>query len=132
MTWTAIAATEVAPDDSVRRRVPLNPQHALGLVTVWEHERGRIGLETFYTGTQRLNDNPYRAEAPDYLIIGLLAEQAIGPFRIFLNLENLTDRRQTRWDPIVRPSRATDGRWTVDLYAPSEGRVVNGGVRIGL
>lgn len=132
LTWTATAATEVAPDDSIRRQVPLNPRHALGLVTVWEHERGRIGLETFYTGTQRLDDNPYRAEAPDYLIIGLLAEQAIGPLRVFLNFENLTDRRQTRWDPIVRPSRGTDGRWTVDLYAPSEGRVVNGGVRIGL
>jgi outer membrane receptor for ferrienterochelin and colicins len=132
LTWTGVTATELAPDDSLRRQVPLNPRHALGLVTVWEHERGRIGLETFYTGTQRLDDNPYRAESPDYLIIGVLAEQTIGPFRLFLNLENLTDRRQTRWDPIVRPSRGADGRWTVDLYAPAEGRVVNGGVRLGL
>jgi len=128
-TWTGLFATEVAPDDSLRQRVPLNPRHALGLVTVWEHEKGRIGLETFFTGTQRLDDNPYRTESPSYLIVGLLAEQVVGPLRLFLNFENLTDRRQTRWDPIVRPTRADDGRWTVDLWAPSEGRVVNGGIR---
>lgn len=128
-TWTGLAAAEVAPDDSLRRQVPLNPRHALGLVTVWEHDRGRVGLETFFTGTQRLDDNPYRTESPSYLIVGVLVEQVVGPFRLFLNLENLTDRRQTRWDPIVRPARAEDGRWTVDLYAPSEGRVVNGGIR---
>lgn len=128
-TWTGLATTEVAPDDSLRRRVPLNPRHAVGLVTVWEHDKGRVGLETFFTGTQRLDDNPYRTESPSYLIVGLLVEQVVGPFRLFLNLENLTDRRQTRWDPIVRPTRAEDGRWTVDLYAPSEGRVMNGGIR---
>jgi len=131
-TWTGLAATEVPPDDSLRQRVPLNPRHALGLVTVWEHQRGRVGLETFFTGSQRLDDNPYRSESPSYLIVGLLAEQVVGPFRLFLNFENLTDRRQTRWDPIVRPTRAEDGRWTVDLYAPSEGRVVNGGLRLAL
>lgn len=128
-TWTGVTATEVAPGSTMREQVPLNPRHALGLVTIWEHERGRVGLETFYTDTQRLEDNPYRTEAPAYLIVGMLAEQAVGPVKLFLNLENLTDRRQIRWDPIVRPSRAADGRWTVDLYAPAEGRTINGGVR---
>jgi iron complex outermembrane receptor protein len=132
LTYTGIAASEVAVDDSVRRTVPLNPRHAAGLVTVWEHERGRVGLETFVTGEQRLDENPYRTSSPAYLIVGVLAEHRVGPVRLFLNLENLTDRRQTRWDPIVRPTRADDGRWTVDLWAPAEGRVVNGGVRIGL
>ena len=37
---------------------------------------------------------------------------------------------QTREDPLVRPSRAPDGRWTVDAWAPLEGRTLNGGVRI--
>jgi iron complex outermembrane receptor protein len=132
LTYTGLVGSEVAPDDSVRRTVPLNPRHAAGLVTVWEHERGRVGLETFVTGGQRLDENPYRESSPTYVILGLLAEQRVGPVRLFLNLENLTDRRQTRWDPIVRPTRADDGRWTVDLWAPAEGRVVNGGVRIGL
>jgi len=38
--------------------------------------------------------------------------------------------RQTRWDPLIRPTRAGDGRWTVDGWAPLEGRNINGGVRL--
>lgn len=129
-TWTALLTSELAPGDSVRQRVPLNPANAAGVVAVWEHPRGRVGAEFFFTGSQRLDGNPYRASSPAYLIAGVLAEHQAGPLRLFLNLENLTDRRQTRWDPIVRPTRADDGRWTVDLYAPAEGRVVNGGVRL--
>jgi len=51
--------------------------------------------------------------------------------RLFLNGENLADTRQTRWDdPFLRPDRAADGRWTVDAWAPLDGRVINGGVRV--
>jgi outer membrane receptor for ferrienterochelin and colicins len=39
--------------------------------------------------------------------------------------------RQTKHDPLVLPARAPDGRWTTDAWAPLEGRVVNGGVRLG-
>ncbi|NUN02412.1 MAG: hypothetical protein HUU41_14965 [Bryobacteraceae bacterium] len=49
--------------------------------------------------------------------------------RLFLNLENLTNVRQTRWNSLLRPNRAPDGRWTVDAWAPLDGRVINGGVR---
>jgi outer membrane receptor for ferrienterochelin and colicins len=48
-----------------------------------------------------------------------------------LNAENLGGVRQTQWDPLVRPSRAVDGRWTVDAWAPLDGRVINGGIRLG-
>jgi len=63
---------------------------------------------------------------------GFLIEHRFGPLRAFLNAENLTDTRQTRWDPILRPTRAVDGRWTVDGWAPLEGRVFNGGIRWAL
>ena len=49
--------------------------------------------------------------------------------KLFLNLENLGNVRQSRWDPMLLPGRAVDGRWTVDAWAPLEGRVINGGVR---
>jgi iron complex outermembrane receptor protein len=55
---------------------------------------------------------------------------AVGRSRIFLNVENVADVRQTREHPLVRPARAVDGRWTVDAWAPIEGRTFNGGVRI--
>jgi len=31
---------------------------------------------------------------------------------------------------LIRPDRAVDGRWTVDAWAPLEGRNINGGVRV--
>jgi outer membrane receptor for ferrienterochelin and colicins len=50
--------------------------------------------------------------------------------KLFLNLENLGNVRQSRWDPLLLPRRAMDGRWTVDAWAPLDGRVINGGVRL--
>ncbi|HEX9895450.1 MAG TPA: TonB-dependent receptor, partial [Gemmatimonadales bacterium] len=129
-TYTGLAATELPPAEATRRRVPYNPSHAIGVVGIWEREgRSRLGAELFFTGRQDTEDDPYRTTTPAYLIVGLLAEHRIGRFRLFLNLENLTDRRQSRYDSIVRPERAPDGRWTVNLWAPAEGRVVNGGIR---
>jgi outer membrane receptor for ferrienterochelin and colicins len=55
----------------------------------------------------------------------------LGRWRLFVNGENLTDVRQTRWQPLVRRQRAPDGRWTVDAWAPLEGRTINGGIRVG-
>jgi outer membrane receptor protein involved in Fe transport len=116
-----------------RRTVPLTPRHSAGAVAMWEqHDRGRIGLELYYTGRQSLEDNPYRNESKPYLHIGLLGEIVLGRYRVFLNLENLLGVRQTREDPLVRPTRAPDGRWTVDAWAPLEGFIANAGVRISL
>ena len=110
---------------------PLTPRHSFGLVGMWEREKaGRIGVESYYTGGQRLEDNPYRSESKPYVLFGFLAEHPIGAFKLFVNVENLTNVRQTRWDPLLRPDRAADGRWTVDAWAPLDGRVLNGGVRL--
>jgi iron complex outermembrane receptor protein len=109
---------------------PLTPRHSAGLVAMWEKDDvGRIGAEVFYTGRQRLEVNPFADESEPYVIVGLLAERQFGRLRIFVNGENLTDVRQTKWQPFVRPSRGIDGRLTVDAWAPLEGRNINGGVR---
>ena len=64
------------------------------------------------------------------MIVGLLVERRFGSFAIFVNGENLTNVLQSSWGPILRPQRGVDGRWTVDAWAPLEGRVINGGVRV--
>jgi iron complex outermembrane receptor protein len=64
------------------------------------------------------------------MILGLLAERQFGHVRLFINGENLTGVRQTQWDSLLLPARAVDGRWTVDAWAPLEGRNVNGGLRL--
>jgi iron complex outermembrane receptor protein len=116
--------------DGLRADVPLTPRHSFGFVGMWEREEwGRVGVESYYTGSQRLEQNPYRDASRRYWIAGVLIEKKLGPVRLFFNMENLTNVRQTRWDPLVRPTRAVDGRWTVDAWAPLDGRVFNGGVR---
>ncbi|XOV85715.1 MAG: TonB-dependent receptor plug domain-containing protein [bacterium] len=126
-------ASEPDEGDVGRRSVPLTPRHSAGLVAIWEvEEKGRIGFEVYYTGTQSLEDNPYRFESDPYFEVGLLGEIIRGRYSFFLNLENLLNVRQTREDVLVRPNRTPDGRWTVDAWASLEGFVANAGIRIQL
>jgi len=111
--------------------VPLTPRHSIGLVGMWERENvGRVGIEWYYTGRQRLEENPFRTISTPYAVVGLLAERQFGHLRLFINGENLTGVRQTRFDPMLRPTRAADGRWTVDAWAPLDGTNINGGIRL--
>ena len=127
--YTYVRARETV--NAVQQDVPLTPRHSAGLVGMWEKEDvGRVGIEWYYTGTQSLDENPYRMTSEPYMILGLLAEKQFGRIRLFVNGENLTGVRQTRWDPLLLPTRAVDGRWTVDAWAPLEGRNINGGLRV--
>jgi outer membrane receptor for ferrienterochelin and colicins len=128
-TYTYVRARETV--DGVDQDVPQTPRHSAGVVGMWEVEDvGRVGVEWYFTGRQALEENPYREVSDSYVIIGLLGEKQFGKIRLFVNGENLTGVRQTRWDPLLRPSRAVDGRWTVDAWAPLEGRNINGGIRL--
>jgi outer membrane receptor for ferrienterochelin and colicins len=144
-TYTLLRSTECDLDSDAaraglrltgcdRHEVALTPRHAIGVVTTVEQEgKSRVGLELYYTGRQRLENNPYRAESRPYLIVGLMGERAVetraGTARLFLNFENLTNVRQTRDDRLVLPSRGLGGRWTTDAWTDLAGFTVNGGVR---
>jgi len=129
--YVFVGAREPNPSGIGRRRVPQTPKHTAGLVAMWEqHGRGRIGLEAYYTGRQSLDDNPYRTRSKRYVELGALAEITLGKISLFVNAENILNVRQTRTDPILRPARAPDGRWTVDAWAPTDGFVANAGVRL--
>jgi iron complex outermembrane receptor protein len=128
-TYTYVHARETI--DGFGQDVPQTPRHSAGVVGMWEVEDvGRVGIEWYYTGQQALEENPYRTFSEPYMIVGALAERQFGRIRLFINGENLSGVRQTKWDPLLRPTRAVDGRWTVDAWAPLEGRNVNGGIRI--
>ncbi len=128
---TAASGGGAGPRADARAEVPLTPRHYAALdVMVESQRRGRAGIEVYYVGHQVLDDNPYRTVAPGQIIVGALVERRVGPVRLFANAENLAGRRQTQHDPLVRPARHPDGRWTVDAWAPLDGRVVNGGIRL--
>ena len=130
LTHMYLWSTEPNPDAPGERETPLNPRHAATFDLLREIGPARVGFEVFYTGRQSLDDNPYRTRGYPYVLFGGLIDWAVGRARIFLNVENLGDVRQTQDDPLVRPTRAPDGRWTVDAWTPLEGRTLNGGVRI--
>jgi iron complex outermembrane receptor protein len=130
-TYVHTRSTEPDPSGSGRREVPLTPRHTFGLVGALEAEgRGRIGGEVYYTGLQELEENPYRSRSEPYFVVGFLAEWRVGPARLFLNAENVLDARQTGYDRLVLPAQSPDGRWITDVWAPLEGRALNGGVRL--
>ena len=131
LSYSYVRASELDPGGS-RQDVPLTPRHSLGIVGMWEKEGvARFGIECYYTGEQQLESNPYRDSSRPYVIVGAMGERRISKHvKLFINLENLGNVRQTRWDPILLPSRNVDGRWTVDAWAPLDGRVINGGARL--
>lgn len=131
--YVFVDATEPHPASSGRRRVPLTPRHTAGLVGMWEeHGKGRIGIEAYYTGRQDLENNPYRTYSRPYLHLGVLGELVLGKVSLFVNAENLLNIRQSRYNPLLLPQRAASGQWTVDAWAPLEGFILNGGVRLRL
>ena len=125
-----VTATEV-DGDGTRADVPLTPRRTWGVIAAWErHGTARVGVELYRTGRQRLEDNPYRQESAPYTIFGMLAERRVGRVRLFINFENLTDTRQSRFDRLLLPFPGPTGRRTVDAWAPLDGRTVYGGIRV--
>lgn len=113
-------------NDSGNSDYPLVPNR-INTVLVYETEGDlRIGLEAYYYGSQVLSDG---SKSRDYWITGLMTEKAFGEGNsLFLNFENFTDTRQTRYGPIYTGSIA-EPQFN-DLYAPLDGFVINGGVKI--
>ena len=86
--------------NAVPQDVPLTPPHSAGLVGMLDAEDvGRVGIECYYTGEQSLEETQCRVTSEPYMILGLSAEKPFGRVRLFVNGENLTGVRQTRWDP---------------------------------
>ncbi|MBI3050111.1 MAG: TonB-dependent receptor [Acidobacteria bacterium] len=125
----SVRVGDPGPGGRGRREVPLNPRHAATFDLLKQVGPARIGFEVFYTGRQALDENPFRRRGFPHVLYGGLVDWAVGGSRVYVNVENLGDVRQTREHPLVKPVRGADGRWTVDAWAPLEGRTVNAGVR---
>ena len=130
--WSTLDATEVDAS-GVRHDAPLVPRHTATLDGIIEsNRRGRIGLELDYTGLQALADNPYRTESRSYCQLNALAELRFGKFAVFMNALNVTDVRQTYFDPLIRPKPGPGGDPITAAWAPLDGRTFNLGIRAEL
>lgn len=106
----------------------LTPKNQLSFDATYEIEGSfRFGAESFYTGPQLLSDG---TTGRGYIIFGLLFQKMWKHLDIFVNAENLTDQRQTKWGSIYTGSLTNPD--FKNIYAPLDGIVVNAGIRIKL
>ncbi|QEC52564.1 iron complex outermembrane receptor protein [Anseongella ginsenosidimutans] len=107
---------------------PLVSKHRLNNVLMYEvEEEWKIGLEAYYFGKQTLNDG---TSGKSYWVAGLMLEKLWEGFSIFLNFENLTDTRQAGFGTIYTGD-ITNPAFN-DIYAPMDGFVINGGIKLRL
>jgi iron complex outermembrane receptor protein len=130
--YSHIHATE-ASLSGLRQDAPLVPRNSAELGGILENKkRGRIGLEVGYTGRQALEDDPYRSVSEPYVELNALGEIRFGAVSIFINAINLTNVRQTRFDPLIRRTPGLGGNPITDVWAPLDGRTFNVGIRLDL
>ena len=100
----------------------LTPKHRVTSTLVYENEdKGwKAGLEAFYIGQQSLEDG---TKTSDYWLLGASVQKTIGHFTMVLNVENILDIRQTRYENIV--SGDLNNPVFNELYAPLDGIVGN-------
>ena len=104
---------------------PLTAKHNAGSVLMYESEKWRIGYETFYTGKQFLSNG---TETTDFVTMGLLLMRNFKFGSAFVNFENFTDRRQSRFSPLVLPPH--ENPLFPEIYAPTDGFIFSVGIII--
>ncbi|GBE28713.1 colicin I receptor precursor [bacterium BMS3Bbin03] len=100
----------------------LAPQNRLSTMLIYENEETgwKAGIEAFYFADQYLEDG---TKTPNFWRIDLMAQKEVGHFTIALNVENVLDVRQTRFENIIHPPLSNPV--FSEIYAPLEGRVGN-------
>lgn len=104
---------------------PLTPKHNAGSVIMYENETWRMGFETYYTGKQLLSNG---TKTTDYTTMGFLLMRNFKWGSLFGNFENFTDRRQSRFSPLVLPTH--DSPAFPEIYAPTDGFIFSLGIII--
>lgn len=107
---------------------PLTAKHRINanLMYEWE-EKLRIAYEVFYVGNQYLTNNE---KVRDYWVMGVSGEYKFKYFSLFLNLENFLDSRQSKWENMY--SGTIQNPKFREVYTPTDGFILNGGIKIKL
>jgi iron complex outermembrane receptor protein len=106
----------------------LTPKDRINAVLMYEvEEKWKIGLEGYYFSPQKLGDG---TKGKDYWLCGFMVEKIWERISIYVNFENFLDVRQTRFESIY--TGAITNPTFRDIYAPLDGFVINGGIKIKL
>ncbi|HET6995954.1 MAG TPA: TonB-dependent receptor [Chitinophagaceae bacterium] len=110
------------------QNLPLVPRNKLNTALIYEKEGSvKIGLEGYFTGRQYLSNG---TRTPAFSELGFMAEKIFRKFSLFINFENFTDTRQSKYKSVVNGSHLNP---TFDeIWTHTEGFVINGGVKIKL
>ncbi|MCP4521378.1 MAG: TonB-dependent receptor [Cytophagales bacterium] len=103
----------------------LTPKHQAGSVLMYENEKWRIGYEVYYTGSQRLSSGQ---ATPDFFTMGLLVQKHFKWGSPYINFENFTDRKQSKFSPETLPPHQNPQ--FSEIYAPTDGFVFTAGIII--
>jgi outer membrane receptor for ferrienterochelin and colicins len=108
--------------------LPLVPKHKLNSDLIYEKEDViKLGLEGYFTGKQNLSNG---TTTPSFKELGFMAEKIFRKFSLYINFENFTDTRQSRYKNVVNGSHLNP---TFDeIWTHTEGFVFNGGIKIKL
>lgn len=108
--------------------LPLTPKGKLNSALLFEKEDNfKAGVEAYYTSSQFLSN---RFKTKPYWVLGIFGEKSFGKFNLFINAENITDTRQSRFGTVVFPPHQNPT--FSEIYTHTEGRVFNGGIKIRL
>ena len=108
------------------RFLRLLPKNKLNLTLMYEKEDNfKLGLEGYLTGNQYLNN---RTRTPSFWEFGFMAQKTFRKVSLFINFENFTDQRQSKYKTVVNPPHNNPS--FDDIWNHTEGFVINGGVKI--
>ncbi len=106
----------------------LVPKNKLNLTIMYEKEDNfKLGLEGYLTGNQYLNNG---TQTPSYWEFGFMAQKTFRKVSVFINFENLTDQRQSKYKTVVNPPHSNPS--FDDIWNHTEGFITNGGIKIKL
>jgi iron complex outermembrane receptor protein len=118
----------VLQKDDSETSLTLTPQHSIkGDLLFVEENKWRIGWDYEYKSSQILSTG---LQSRSLFTTGIVVERTINNFVIFLNAENFTDTRQTRYESLN--SGPYDSPQFTDVYAPLDGFFFNTGLKIKL
>jgi len=91
------------------------------------NEKLIAGYELFYTGKQMLSNGETK---PSYWVMGSSVQYKFEHFSLFVNAENFTDTRQTRYEKMY--TGTLQNPQFKEIWAPTEGFIFNAGIKISL